>query len=98
MIIPWGEFAGRDSDGRLWLVLLGLSSSGVAMIVLRLVRNGIIFLGFYRLYAFIIRHAHPEFFAADSKNWHTGRESWFKRPWLVSSTFLYAKAIIALQK
>jgi len=39
------------NNGHLWLVLLGLSNSGIAMTVLHLVSNGIIFLGFYLLYA-----------------------------------------------
>jgi protein-S-isoprenylcysteine O-methyltransferase Ste14 len=39
------------NNGHLWLVLLGLSNSGIAMVVLHLVSNAIIFLGFYLLYA-----------------------------------------------
>ncbi len=39
------------NNGHLWLVLLGLSNSGIAMTALHLVSNGIIFLGFYMLYA-----------------------------------------------
>ena len=39
------------NNGHLWLVLLGLSNSGIAMTVLHLVSNGIIFFGFYLLYA-----------------------------------------------
>lgn len=36
--------------GHLWLVLLGLSNSGTAMMVLHLISNGIIAFGFYLLY------------------------------------------------
>jgi protein-S-isoprenylcysteine O-methyltransferase Ste14 len=39
------------NNGHLWLVLLGLSNSGLAMTLLHLVSNGIIFFGFYLLYA-----------------------------------------------
>jgi len=39
------------NNGHLWLVLLGLSNSGIAMTLLHLISNGIIFLGFYLLYA-----------------------------------------------
>lgn len=39
------------NNGHLWLVLLGLSNSAVAMTLLHLVSNGLIILGFYLLYA-----------------------------------------------
>jgi hypothetical protein len=39
------------NNGHLWLVLLGLSNSAAAMTVLHLVSNGLIFFGFYLLYA-----------------------------------------------
>ena len=39
------------NNGHLWLVLLGLSNLGIAMTVLHLVSNGLIFFGFYLLYA-----------------------------------------------
>src|SRR6516225_899600 len=39
------------NNGHLWLVLLGLSNSAIAMTVLHLISNAVIFLGFYLLYA-----------------------------------------------
>jgi protein-S-isoprenylcysteine O-methyltransferase Ste14 len=39
------------NNGHLWLVLLGLSNSEVAMTVLHLISNGLIIFGFYLLYA-----------------------------------------------
>lgn len=38
------------AHGHLWLVLLGLADSGLAMTLLHLISNGIIFFGFYLLY------------------------------------------------
>jgi len=39
------------NNGHLWLVLLGLSNSALAMTLLHLVSNGLIIFGFYLLYA-----------------------------------------------
>lgn len=38
------------AHGHLWLVLLGLADSGVAMMLLHLISNGIMLFGFYLLY------------------------------------------------
>jgi hypothetical protein len=44
------------NNGHLWLVLLGLSNSGAAMMLLHLVSNGLIIFGFYLLYAGLVAH------------------------------------------
>jgi len=38
------------AHGHLWLVWMGLSDSGLAMTILHVISNGILFLGFYLLY------------------------------------------------